>query len=57
MRAHYLSVTEAPHNIESLQVSGEDFFVSVNLEGPSAVRARDIQLSKQAATTNEWMRS
>ena len=25
-RAHYLSITEAPHNIEYLQVSGEETF-------------------------------
>ena len=46
-RERYLSVTEAPRNIESLQMSGKKHTVSLKLEGQSGVRTRD--LSKQAA--------
>ena len=41
-RAPYLSVTQAPHNIEFLQVSGVKQFVSLKL------RTRYRRLSKQA---------
>ena len=41
--------TGAPHNIQSLRVSGDDFFLK--LEGQSGIRTRDIRLSKQAALT------
>ena len=50
-RARYLSVTNVPYNIESLQVSGEKHFVSLKLEGQSAVRTRDLRPSKQADFT------
>ena len=48
-RACYFSVTKAPHNIESLRVSGEETFCF--FEGQSGVRTRDLRLSKQAAFT------
>ena len=41
-------VTEAPHNIESLRVSGD---VSLKLRGQSGARTRDVLLSKNAALT------
>ena len=44
-RARYLSVKEAPHNIESLRVSG------VKLVCQNGVRTRDFRLSKQATLT------
>ena len=47
-RARYFSVTESPHNIEFLWVSG---VVSLKLGGQSGVRTRDLRLSKQAALT------
>ena len=47
-RARYLSVTEAPHNIESLRVSGVEIFVSLKLEGQSGAQTRDLRLPKQA---------
>ena len=50
-RARYLSVTNVPYNIESLQVSGEKHFVSLKLEGGSAVLTRDHRPSKQADFT------
>ena len=43
-RARYLSVTETPHNIESLRVSWKEHFVSLQLGGQSGVR-------NQAAST------
>ena len=36
----YILVTEVPHNIESLRVSGEENFVSLKLNGQSEVRTR-----------------
>ena len=51
-RARYLSVTEAPHNIESLQMSGEGTFCyALKLKGQNGVRTRDLLLSKPAALT------
>ena len=50
-RARYLSVTEAPHNIESSRVSGKETFCFLKLEGQCGVRARDLRLPKQAALT------
>ena len=47
-QAGYLSVTEAPHNMEHLLVSV--FFFK--LEGQSGVRTRDLRHSKQAALTH-----
>ena len=49
--ARYLSVTEAPHNIESLRVSRKEA-LSLLLERQSGVRTRDLRLVKQAALTN-----
>ena len=49
-RARYLSVTEAPHNIQSLSVSREEtfcFFETCQIGG----RTHDLRLSKQAAST------
>ena len=37
MRARYLSTTKDPHNAESLLVSGEETFVSLNMN----IRAGD----------------
>ena len=37
-RARYLSVTEAPHNIESLRVRGEETFVSLKPERQSGIQ-------------------
>ena len=52
IRACYLSVTEAPHNIESLQVSEiKTFCFFGTWEGWSVVRTRDFRLSTQAALT------
>ena len=48
-RTRYLSITESPHNIDYLQVSGRQIFCS--LECQSGVRTRDLRLSKQAALT------
>ena len=48
-RARYLSVTEVPHNVDFLRVSGKETFVSLKLEGQSGVRTRDLRFSKQAA--------
>ena len=55
-RVRYLSVTQASLNIESLRVNGgETFSISLKLEDQSGVRARDLRLSKQAAsTTAPW---
>ena len=50
-RSRYLSVTEVPHNIESLRVSEKKHFVSFKIEGQSWVPTRDLRLSKQAALT------
>ena len=52
-RACYLSVTESPHNIETLRVSGEETFRFFETwrECQSGVRTRDHRLSKQAALT------
>ena len=50
-QARYLSVTEVPHNIVSLRVTGRIVFVSLKLEGQSGARARELRLSKQAALT------
>ena len=44
-RARHLSVTEVPHNIESLRVSEEETFVSLKLEGQSSVRICDLRPS------------
>ena len=43
-----LSVTEAPHNIETLRASGEETFISLRLEGQSGVRIRVPRFCKQA---------
>ena len=51
--ARFFSVTEVPHNIESLRVSGEFFFVSLKLEGQSGLLTREFRLSKQEALTTE----
>ena len=48
-RARYLSVTEVPHNIETLQLAGKKHVISFKLEGQSG--ARDLRLSMQAAST------
>ena len=48
-RAHYLSVTETPHNIESFTNARGRNFSSLKLEGLCGVRTRDLRLSKQAA--------
>ena len=51
-RERYISVTEVHHNTTSLRVSGKETVVS--LLGPdcqSGCRTRDLQLSKQAAST------
>ena len=47
-RARYLSFSEAPHNTESLRVSGGETFVSLKPECESGGRNRDLRLSKQA---------
>ena len=44
-------VTEAPHDTESLQVSGKKYFVSIEIEDQSGARTRDLRLSKQTALT------
>ena len=44
-RARHLSVTEVPHNIESLRVSEEETIVSSKLKGQSSVRIRNLRLS------------
>ena len=49
-RARYLSVTEAPHNIESVRLSGKETF-SLKLECQSGDWTRDFRLSKQATLT------
>ena len=48
-QARYLSVTEAPHNIESVDIewAGKKHLLSLQLEGQSNVRTRDLRLSKQ----------
>ena len=48
-RVRYLSVTEAPHNIEYLRVSREKHFISLKLKLQSGVPTRDLRLSKQTA--------
>ena len=50
-RARYLLVTEAPHNIKSLRVSGEETFCFFEIQGQSWVRTRDLRLSKEEALT------
>ena len=50
-RVRYLSITEAPHNIEYLRVSKKETFFSLKLECQSGVRTRDLRLSKQSALT------
>ena len=50
-RARYLSVTAAPHNIESLRVSGKKTFCFLETWRPEWVRTRDLRLSEQAALT------
>ena len=50
-RARDLSVTEVPHNIETLRVREEEHFVSLKLEGQNWVRTCDLQFSKQTACT------
>ena len=47
----YLSVTEAPHNTESLRVREKETFLSLRPKCRSGVRTRDPRLSKQAALT------
>ena len=41
----------APHNIQSLPVSGEKHYVSLEVEGQSGVRTQDFRFSKQAVLT------
>ena len=57
IRPHHLSITEAPHSIESLQVNGEDTFYFSETWRPewgSNPRSRLFKqaASKQAALTN-----
>ena len=47
----YLSVTEAPHNIESLRVNAEENFVSLKLKGQSGTRTRYLRYSNQTDLT------
>ena len=42
---------EAPHNIESLRVSGKIHFVPLKLGDQTGVRTRDLRVSKQEALT------
>ena len=42
LRPSTLPLTEVPHNIESLRVSGEEIFCSYKLEGQSGVRTHDL---------------
>ena len=50
-RAPSISVTEVFHNTESLQVSGEETFVTLTPKHQSGVRTRDHRLSMQTALT------
>ena len=42
---------EAPQNTESLQVSGEETFVSLKHECHSGGRTRDLRLARRSALT------
>ena len=54
-RVRYLSVTEAPLNIEYLRVSEEETFFLWNLKAmQSGVLTRDLLLSKQAILRGPW---
>ena len=50
-RAHSLSVMDAPHNNESLPVSGEETICFLKLECQREERTRDLRNSKQADLT------
>ena len=50
-RARYLSVTEAPHNFQSLRVGVEKHIVSSKPEGQGGFPTRGHRLSQQAALT------
>ena len=53
-RAGYLSVTDAPHNIESLRVRNNEETFSLKPKGQSGAWIRDLLLSKQAALTTMY---
>ena len=51
-RARYLSVMEAPHNIDFFsRERGRNILFLWNLEGQSEVRTCNIRLTEQAAST------